>query len=150
MNEVSTWASLLEKSPFIAIIIALGIIVVYLFRSRDKLQAKYTSDLVQAAQALQELTAEYLKQSFSDSASWQDRFKGLETDLSKQVSEVAGVTKRTENKLEDLRVAMKELTDALRADIKDSEQRGKEHVAQKLEQSLFKIEAALSRLTSRS
>ena len=62
-------------------LIAMAITVVYLFRSRDQLQAKYTADLIQATSALQELTAEYLKQAFADSAAWQDRFQSLDTHL---------------------------------------------------------------------
>jgi len=66
----------------VAIVLALATTVVYLFRSRERLQHKYAEDMVKATSALQELTAEYLKQAFTDSAAWQDRFKSLESHLS--------------------------------------------------------------------
>ncbi len=81
--EPSSWAGLLEKSLSIAIILALGIVVVVLWRSREKLQresvaeykalqAKYTADLIKATEAMNSLATENLKQSFSDSAAWRD------------------------------------------------------------------------------
>jgi hypothetical protein len=79
------WASLLKEVPYIAIILALGIALIFIYRSREKdreakevLQAEYRENLVTATSALHELTAEYLKQSFADSAQWQDLYKTLE------------------------------------------------------------------------
>jgi uncharacterized membrane-anchored protein YhcB (DUF1043 family) len=146
VDDVSTWADLLKDSPYIALILGLAIVSAYLFRSRDKLQAKYTEDLVKAAQALQELTAEYLKQSFSDSASWQDRFKGIETQLTQHVAEMSAFNKRTEDKIEDLRVAIKELADTFRSSLRESEGRMRDDLIRGLEQNLMKVEAALDRL----
>jgi len=97
---VNEWAGLLRDSPFIAMIIALGITVVYLFRSKDRLQTKYTQDLVQATSALQELTSEYLKQAFADSAAWQDRYKALEDAITKHTAEDGAHHERLEGKLE--------------------------------------------------
>lgn len=83
---MDTWASLLEKSPFIAIILALGVTCLHLFRSREKaqkedqvkyeaLQEKYTADLIKATEAMNSLATENLKQSFSDSAAWRDNVR---------------------------------------------------------------------------
>jgi len=59
--------------------------LIFIYRSREKdreareaLQAEYRENLVTATSALHELTAEYLKQSFADSAEWQDLYKTLE------------------------------------------------------------------------
>ena len=89
---LNPWAELLEKSPFIAIIIALGIATIYLFRSREKdrtehtnamqsLQTKYMEDLVSATKSLQDLTSESLKQAFADSSGWQERLRSMEQTI---------------------------------------------------------------------
>ena len=122
--NVETWASLLEKSPFIAVIIALGIAAVYLFKSRDKLQAKYTEDLVQATSSLQELTAEYLKQSFNNQAAWQDRVQTQEFLLQQQallLQQQIDATKALESRLA-----------SINAEIEKHESRMKEFLRERL------------------
>lgn len=80
-GQVSDWADLLTTAPLVAIILALAITVVYLFKSRERLQQEYRESLVEATQALQGLTAEYLEQSYSATSVWQDRLKGVEDRL---------------------------------------------------------------------
>ena len=108
MASVSEWSSLLEKSPFIAVIIALGITCVFLFRSREKLQVKYTDDLVAATKALSDLTSEFLKQSFSDSATWQERIGLIGDTLGKHVGEdslaLASINERLASILKELEI----------------------------------------------
>ena len=71
------WAELLKQAPLVAMVLFLGFAVVHLFRSRDKLQAKYAEDLVRATASLQELTSQHLTQSFTDSASWQEQINAI-------------------------------------------------------------------------
>lgn len=103
------WAKLLAEAPYIAIILALAAVVVFLFKSRDKLQskitelqAKHTDDLVRATSALQDLTAEYLKQSFADSAGWQDRYKSFEATFKQHSEDDKSADARIEAKLSEL------------------------------------------------
>ena len=78
---MSEWSGLLQTAPLVAIVLALATTVVYIFRARERLQQKYNEDMVKAMSALQELTAEYLKQAFTDSKAWQERFTTLEAQL---------------------------------------------------------------------
>lgn len=107
------WVRLLEDSPYVAIIIALASVVIYLFRSRDKLQTKYTNDLVQAISTLQSLTAEYLKQSFTDSANWQERYSAFEGTFKKHVDDDLVATDRILTELEKTEARLKEHFDHL-------------------------------------
>lgn len=84
-DQVSTWADLLTTAPLVAMIIALGITVMYLFKSRERLQTQilalqrqHTTDMVSATSALQELTAEYLEQSFTTAQSTVEHLRGME------------------------------------------------------------------------
>lgn len=127
---MDVWAELLRDSPYIAIILALAITVIYLFRSRDKLQAKYADDLVKATGALNELTAEYLKQAFADSAAWQDRVGSLETTFRKH----SDTDRRIEDKLADIQ-----------AELIGHETRVKEYVDRAIDRALDKTEKAFDR-----
>jgi len=123
-ETVGVWAELLKNAPYIAIIIALGIVAVYLFRRKEKLQTKYTEDLIKATSALQELTAEYLKQAFTNSAAWQDRVKSLES-LYQQQTELFKLLR--DNEAEGSKHIEKRL-EALQQEIKESETRIKDHL----------------------
>lgn len=103
---MQTWAELLKDSPYIAMIIALVSVVVYLFRAKERQQVKYTEDLVQATMALQDLTAEYLKRSFDDSVGWQDRYKGFEDTFKQHTADDAAAAKSIESKLDGLLIAL--------------------------------------------
>ena len=125
------WAEQLHDAPYIAIILALIPVVIYLFRSRDKLQTrfnklqtKHTENLVKATSALQGLTAEYLKQAFTDSAAWQDRVKALEALYQKQIHLIK---KHTADDAEAAKHIGARLDD-LRTEIKESEGRTKERL----------------------
>jgi uncharacterized membrane-anchored protein YhcB (DUF1043 family) len=126
---VETWAELLKDSPYIAMIIALAAVVVYLFRGKERQQTKYTEDLVKATGALQDLTAEYLKQSFADSAGWQDRYKGFEDTFKQHSSEDAAADARIEAKIAEVHTA-----------IDKHETRVKEHVDRAVERIIHGLQ----------
>lgn len=122
------WVKVLAQTPYIAMILALVSVVVYLFRlykkTRDDsaakiadLQLKHTNDLVKATGALQDLTAEYLKQSFADSANWQDRYKSFEDLFKKHVEDDIASTSRVEKLVEDTEYRIKEYVDHAVKDI---------------------------------
>lgn len=86
--EPTGWADLLAKSPYIAMVLFLGLAVWLLYRSREKerkvrdeLQKEYRETVVKATRALSDLASEYLRETFSEAAAWQDRFQGLEIKL---------------------------------------------------------------------
>jgi hypothetical protein len=106
MNEMELWAELLKDSPYVAIILGLGFAVVYLYRRKEAVQAKYTEDLVKATGALQDLTAEYLKQSFADSANWQDRYKSFEDTFKQHASEDAVADQRLDSRIAGLQTSL--------------------------------------------
>jgi len=103
-------------------------VVIYLFRSKEKLQTKYTDDLVKATGALRDLTAEYLKQSFTDSAGWQDRYKGFEDTFKKHTSDDAAADMRIEGKLS-----------TITTELDKHETRMKEHVDRAVERLLHAL-----------
>jgi uncharacterized protein HemX len=101
---VSTWADLLTTAPLVAIIIALGITVVYLFKSRERLQTQiltlqqqHTTDMVSATGALQELTAEYLEQSFTTAQSTVSHLRGMEEQQKASVAQLGACVMKLEN-----------------------------------------------------
>jgi predicted negative regulator of RcsB-dependent stress response len=115
--EVSTWASLLDKSPLIAVILALGIVVIYLWRTREKdrkvasekyeaLQAKYTEDLIKATEAMNGLATENLKQSFSDSAAWRDSVREFGDTLKQHMRDEADAFATFKRSLGDIKNAV--------------------------------------------
>jgi len=145
-EEVSIWADLLSQTPLIAIILALGITVIHLFRSKERLQAKYTEDLdrlqakyaedlVKATGALHELTAEYLKQAFANSAAWQERIQALDTTFKKHVEDAQAADRRFEEKL-----------DGIREEVVAHEVRVREYVTAYVDRAVEKTERNLERL----
>jgi negative regulator of sigma E activity len=82
------WASLLAQSPLIAMVIALGIVTVHLYRAKDALQkekdamqAQHTADLVAATQGLQNLTATTLEKAFTTQTQWADALRNLREQI---------------------------------------------------------------------
>ena len=115
----TTWIDALSTAPLAAMVVALGIVVLYLFRSREKLQVKYTEDLVKASQSLQALTVEYLKQAFSDSAAWQNKFVAVDGRLGQIDLKLEQQTESIEDLTERLDRRMAEHCDRLEKTIKD-------------------------------
>lgn len=115
----TTWIDALSTAPLAAALVALGIVVIYLFRSREKLQSKYTEDLVKASQSLQTLTAEYLKQAFSDSASWQGKFSAVDNRLGQIDLGLEKVAETLANQMERLDRRMVEHCDRLEKSLKE-------------------------------
>ncbi len=82
------WAALLSQSPYIAMVIALGIVCVHLYRAKDALQkekdvmqAQHTADLVAATQGLQALTADSLEKAFAAQSDWVEALRKLREQL---------------------------------------------------------------------
>jgi uncharacterized protein HemX len=113
-ESVGEWANLLTATPLVAIIIGLVIALVYVYKSRERLQEQivenekqHTTDLVAATGAMQELTAEYLEQSFARAQDTAMVLKGVEDQQKAVVSQIGSCV----SKLEALDRAGKERVD---------------------------------------
>ena len=85
------WAALLSQSPYIAMVIALGVVCIHLYRAKealqkekDLMQAQHTADLVAATQGLQALTADSLERAFAIQSAWTEALRKLREQLRDQ------------------------------------------------------------------
>jgi hypothetical protein len=140
---VETWVEILKEVPYIAMILALGVATVLLYKSREKdrldrekLQAEYRENLVQATSALNDLASEQLKQAFADSAAWQDRVKGLEDTFKAHMQDDLAADGRIEAKLASVLEEFERHEGRMREFVKD-------HVGQVADRSMEQFERAM-------
>lgn len=119
---MDVWAKLLGSSPYIAMIIALGVVVIYLYKARETAQAKYeqlqtkfTNDMVAATAAVNALSTEYLKRIFADSGAWQDRFREFSDTLKDHTRSDAQSFDALDRRQEDIAIAIKGVETQLKA-----------------------------------